>query len=69
MRPVSLLGVRACVGARRVVLFPANCLTGAAMNWSDYAPFTDAKSFVRVALGVVIILLVLKYTGARKFVA
>jgi hypothetical protein len=37
--------------------------------WQEYAPFTDAKTFVRVVLGVVIVLLVLRLTGLRKYVA
>jgi hypothetical protein len=37
-------------------------------TWQDYAPFSDAKSFVRVVLGVVIVLLVLRFTGLKKYV-
>ena len=39
------------------------------MTWTDYAPFTDVKGFVRLLIGVTIVLLVLKFTGARRFVA
>lgn len=37
------------------------------MKWEDYAPFTDAKSAIRLTLGVVIVLLVLKLTGLKKY--
>jgi hypothetical protein len=39
------------------------------MDIKNYAPFTDVTGFVRVALGVVAILFVLKVTGLRKYVA
>lgn len=37
--------------------------------WQEYAPFTDAKGFVRIVVGVVIVLLVLRLTGLKKYVA
>ncbi len=35
----------------------------------EWLPFVDLKSFVKFAIGVAIVLLVLKYSGARKYVA
>lgn len=39
------------------------------MDWQKYLPFSDVAGFVRFAIGVVVILLVLKYTGTKKFVS
>lgn len=39
------------------------------MDWKTYAPFTDVSGFIRLAIGVAIILLVLKLTGLKRYVA
>lgn len=38
-------------------------------NVAEWLPFSDLKGFVRVAIGVVAVLFLLRVTGLRKFVA
>jgi len=38
-------------------------------DWKLWAPFSDLQGFVRVVLGVVIVLFLLRISGLRKFVA
>ena len=35
----------------------------------DYLPFTSAKGAVQVFLGVIIVLLVIRYTGLKRYFA
>jgi len=39
------------------------------MNWQELIPFSDWKSAVRVIVGVVVVLLLLKVTGTKKYVS
>jgi hypothetical protein len=36
---------------------------------TEWLPFNDVKSFAKFAIGTVIVLLALKYSGTRKYVA
>jgi len=35
-------------------------------NWQEWVPFSDLKSFVRFGIGVVIILLVVRFIPGRQ---
>ncbi len=36
------------------------------MNWSEWLPFSDVKGFVRLVIGVTVVLVLLRITGLGR---